>query len=49
MNILTKANEIVFERAEEKERQYGPFEEGMEIVFLLRDTTSLIRYIQFIY
>lgn len=29
-NILQKANEIVFERVEEKERQYGPFEEGME-------------------
>ena len=30
MNILLKANEIVFERNEEKERMYGPFEEGME-------------------
>jgi hypothetical protein len=30
MNILEQANEIVFKRAEEKERQYGPFEEGME-------------------
>ena len=29
MNILLKANEIVFERSEEKERQYGPFEDGM--------------------
>ena len=29
MNILEKANEIVFERAEEKERLYGPFVEGM--------------------
>jgi hypothetical protein len=29
MNILLKANEIVFERAEEKEREYGPFEDGM--------------------
>jgi hypothetical protein len=29
MNILTKANEIVFERNEEKERQYGPFLDGM--------------------
>lgn len=25
MNILAKANEIINERAEEKERQYGPF------------------------
>jgi hypothetical protein len=30
MNILLKANEIVFERNEEKERMYGPFQEGME-------------------
>jgi DNA-binding protein H-NS len=29
MNILEKANEIVFLRSEEKERQYGPFTEGM--------------------
>lgn len=29
MNILEKANEIVNLRAEEKERMYGPFEEGM--------------------
>ena len=30
MNILEKANEIVNLRSEEKERMYGPFEEGME-------------------
>jgi hypothetical protein len=30
MNILEKANEIVNTRSEEKERMYGPFEEGME-------------------
>tara|TARA_R110002020_G_scaffold451530_1_gene665526 strand:- start:1757 stop:2014 length:258 start_codon:yes stop_codon:yes gene_type:complete len=29
MNILKKADEIVNDRNEEKERQYGPFEEGM--------------------
>lgn len=29
MNILEKANQIVNERAEEKERQYGPFEDCM--------------------
>ena len=29
MNILEKANEITNERSEEKERMYGPFEEGM--------------------
>lgn len=30
MNILEEANKIVFARAQEKERQYGPFSEGME-------------------
>ena len=30
MNILQEANQIVFERSEEKQRQYGPFHEGME-------------------
>lgn len=30
MNILKRANEIVNERSEEKERQYGPFRESME-------------------
>ena len=30
MNILLKANEIINERKEEKERMYGPFESGME-------------------
>lgn len=30
MNILQKANDIVNKRSEEKERQYGPFSEGME-------------------
>jgi len=30
MNILKKANEIINERSEEKERMYGPFQEGME-------------------
>ena len=29
MNILEQANEIVNKRSEEKERQYGPFSEGM--------------------
>lgn len=29
-NILKKANAIVNERSEEKERQYGPFQESME-------------------
>jgi len=30
MNILTKANEIINERSEEKERMYGPFHECNE-------------------
>ena len=30
MNILKKANEIVNERSEEKEREYGPFDESMD-------------------
>lgn len=30
MNILKKANEIVNERSEEKERQYGDFQECMQ-------------------
>lgn len=29
-NILKRANEIVNERSEEKERQYGPFQVSME-------------------
>lgn len=30
MNILEEANNIVNLRSEEKERMYGPFDEGME-------------------
>jgi hypothetical protein len=30
MNILKQADDIVNNRSEEKERQYGPFDEGME-------------------
>lgn len=30
MNILEEANNITFLRSEEKERQYGPFKEGMK-------------------
>ena len=29
-NILEKANQIVNERSEEKERMYGPFDESMD-------------------
>ena len=35
MNILEKANEIVNLRNEEKERMYGPFEEGMDRAALI--------------
>jgi hypothetical protein len=30
MNILEEANQIVNKRSQEKERQYGPFHEGMQ-------------------
>lgn len=30
MNILEQANEIVNKRSEEKEREYGPFNESMK-------------------
>lgn len=30
MNILKEADEIINKRREEKQRMYGPFEEGME-------------------
>jgi len=30
MNILEKANDIINDRTEEKERMYGPFSSGME-------------------
>jgi len=30
MNIIEEANQIVNKRSQEKERQYGPFQEGME-------------------
>ena len=29
MSILLKAHNIIFERGEEKERQYGPIDESM--------------------
>lgn len=31
MNILEQANKIINERSEEKDRQYGPIDKGMEI------------------
>lgn len=30
MNILQRAHEILYERKEEKERMYGPMQEGMQ-------------------
>ena len=30
MNILQRANEIINERSEEKEREYGPMDNGIE-------------------
>ena len=35
MNILEQANEIVNKRSEEKERMYGPFNEGMDRAALI--------------
>lgn len=35
MNILQKAQEIVYERSEEKTRQYGDFHSGMERAALI--------------
>ena len=35
MNILEQANDIVNKRSEEKERQYGPFSEGMRRAALI--------------
>ncbi len=40
MNILEKANEIINLRSEEKERMYGPFEEGMEKAALIASLMS---------
>ena len=39
-NILKKANEIVNERSEEKERQYGPFRESMKRAAVLYNMMS---------
>jgi len=44
MNILKVADEIVNERREEKNRQYGSFDEGMEICAKI---ASLIRNKEF--
>ena len=50
MNILKEADEIINERVEEKERMYGPFEEGMEIAAKLaslmtsKDITAVDMY-----
>lgn len=39
-NILKRANEIVNERSEEKERQYGPFSESMRRAVALYNLMS---------
>ena len=50
MNILEKANEIIYKRSEEKARQYGPMQEGMieaaKIASLLsrKDITAVDMY-----
>jgi len=35
MNILKKADDIINNRSEEKQRMYGPFSEGMERAALI--------------
>jgi hypothetical protein len=40
MNILHQANQIVNNRSEEKERMYGPFDEGMEKTALIASAMS---------
>ena len=44
MNILEKANQIIFKRSEEKERQYGPMslcnKKAAEIASVLCDKRS---------
>jgi hypothetical protein len=50
MNILKEADKIINERSEEKERMYGPFEDGMEIAAKLaslmtsKDITTVDMY-----
>lgn len=39
-NILKEANQIINERSEEKERQYGPFSEGMKRAALIASGMS---------
>jgi hypothetical protein len=42
MNILKQAEKIVYHRSEEKERQYGPFQEGMiRAAMILNGMTGL--------
>lgn len=40
MNPLEEANEIVFKRSEEKERNYGPMDEGMREAATLATTLT---------
>lgn len=40
MNILEKANQIVNQRSEEKERMYGPFNKSMERATAIYNASS---------
>lgn len=40
MNILEEANKIINLRSEEKERMYGPFEEGMERAAIIASAST---------
>lgn len=40
MNILEEANKIINLRSEEKERMYGPFEEGMQRAALIASAST---------
>ena len=39
-NILSRANQIINQRSEEKKRQYGPMSEGMERAALIASGMS---------
>jgi hypothetical protein len=41
MNILEQANEIIYKRNEEKARQYGPMQEGMQEAAKIASLLSL--------
>ena len=43
-NILKEAHKIVYERTEEKSRQYGPFEEGMQRAAQILNGDATVMY-----